>query len=337
MTDHHHSWLLDAVADETNGWAVGTFGAIAEFVRDPGEAAVTERTGSSASAATSRGGVRITLRDDLVPVAYETPNRDGETWSQAIALCLPKAASAMNRRIVLTELGPDTEAIRAEDRDAIVFDMGLGVPQSDICIRTHKPELIGILRSGLGRPIFEAGHPAMPAIIRFGPHRVFTCGFGRCEVFQPIPPPDGRSPEGPHTHVLPKVLRTGRTHSATTPIPDGLVPGAHLFPPSPVKDAMGRRIPYDGARHEAFAHLMERFGDRETLGLKAAVAAALAKATPPEDFGEPEGRHQRAALRVAIRQARMAGGSSEPIERWAAAFDRQKDATADETDEQPPH
>lgn len=218
------AWLLDALADEANSWAVGGFGAIAEFTRDPGEPATTERNGWTASIATGRGAIRLALRDDLEPVAYETPNRDGATWAQAVALCLPAAASATSRRTVLTELGPDTEAIRPQDRDALVFDMELGIAQSDICIRTREPELVAILRSGLGRSLFEPGHPAMPAIVRFGPHRVFTCGFGRCEVFQPIPPPDGKSPDGPHTHVLPKLLRTGRTHAATTPIPDGLVP-----------------------------------------------------------------------------------------------------------------
>ena len=81
---------------------------------------------------------------------------------------------------------------------------------------------------------------AMGIILATNPHRVFLSRLGRVEVFQPIPPPDGKSPDGPHTHVLPGLLRHRRTHPATEPIPDGLVPCAHVYPPHPAKDGMGR-------------------------------------------------------------------------------------------------
>ena len=49
--------------------------------------------------------------------------------------------------------------------------------------------------------------------------------MGRVEVFQPIPSPDGKSPEGPHTHVLPRLLAHGRLNAATVPVPDGWLAG----------------------------------------------------------------------------------------------------------------
>jgi hypothetical protein len=48
-------------------------------------------------------------------------------------------------------------------------------------------------------------------------HRVFLSRVGRAEVYQAIPLPDAKRPDGPHTHVLPKLLRAGRTHSANDP------------------------------------------------------------------------------------------------------------------------
>ena len=72
----------------------------------------------------------------LRPVAFETITTQG--WSQRVAFCLPEAESAMSRRAALTELGPDNEALRAQDRGAVLFDLGLGVLQVDCCIRTRS-------------------------------------------------------------------------------------------------------------------------------------------------------------------------------------------------------
>lgn len=336
MTDPNTPWWLDALAAEENGWSLGTFGAIAEFVRDPGEPAEVTRSATEVSVATGRGAMRLAASPAIVPLAYETPNRDGETWSHAVALCLPKDAAAMNRRTVLTEIGPDDGAVRAQDRDGVLFDMGLGVLQADICIRTRDAGLIDILRASAGSSLFTPGNPAMPAIVRTGPHRVFLCRFGRAEVFQPIPPPDGTSPEGPHTHVLPKLLRTGRTHAATTPIPDEFVPCAHLFPPNPMKDQFGRRRAFDRAAHVAFQDVLDRHGERQTLALKRAVVAGLATGADPESFLLPEWRHARPAVRVALRQALQTDPTSAAAERWSLVFERGSQAEPDD-DEQPPH
>jgi hypothetical protein len=65
--------------------------------------------------------------------------------------------------------------------------------------------------------------------------------IGRAEVFQPIPPPGARSPDRPHTHVLPKLLARGRTHAATEPLPEGWIPSAHLYPAHPLRDQFGRK------------------------------------------------------------------------------------------------
>lgn len=339
MTDADLAWLLDAVADPANGWAVGTFGAIAEFTRDPDEAARTARSRAVAEVATARGGLRLAPPAALRPVAYETPDRDGTTWSQAVALCLPAAEAACSRRTVLTELGPDADAIRPEDRGAVLFDMGLGTLPVDVCIRTQNAALLARLRSAAGRPLAKPGNPAMAAVVAAGPHRVFLTRAGRGEVYQAIPPAEGRSPDGPHTHVLPRLLRTGRTHAATTPIPEGLVPVAHLFPPSPVRDARGRPTPFDPAAHRAFADTLGRFGDPAAVRRRREVAAAIEAGQGPEACRPPpEGRHARAALRVTLRQLRAAGRGGSALAAWSDSFDRASPEDGpDDGDEQPPH
>src|SRR4029077_13525922 len=79
-----------------------------------------------------------------------------------------------------------------------------GTLQLNACIRTGDDEAIASLRMWTGRSLFELGSGAMTVILTANPHRVFISHLGRVEVFQPIPAPDGKSPEGPHTHVLPR-------------------------------------------------------------------------------------------------------------------------------------
>jgi hypothetical protein len=67
-----------AFAIQAPNGSARTYGAMAEFSRDPGEPAniVCARFGGEAS--TARGGIRVELRKEVRAVAYETTpkNRD---------------------------------------------------------------------------------------------------------------------------------------------------------------------------------------------------------------------------------------------------------------------
>ncbi len=71
----------------------------------------------------------------------------------------------MNCRAVLTELGPDGYAVRADDRDAVLFDLGLGRLQVDACIRTADARLIETSRSAEGKPLFDVSSGALLRIL----------------------------------------------------------------------------------------------------------------------------------------------------------------------------
>ncbi|HEV7325734.1 MAG TPA: hypothetical protein VGN91_11735 [Bosea sp. (in: a-proteobacteria)] len=330
MTTYNVTSLIrDELATATTQWNLGTFGAIAEFLRDPGEPFELGGRPDRLFAVTNRGGIGF---DDISQVKlFASETAVGQSWSHRVALCLPEAACAMNRRSVLTELGPDKAALRPQDHAGILFDMGLATLQVDICIRTEDPELIATLRSVAGKSLFEAGNPAMGAIVAKGPHRVFIARAGRCEVYQPIPPADGKSPEGPHTHVLPQLLRNGRTHAATEPVPDGWVPFAHLVPAHPLKDAMARPRPWDGAAHEHFQELLAATGDPELTALKRELLQAISTGSNPADFREPANKFARHTLRVTLRQLR-AGPKPPGLSRWLEVFDKQEPASEDGTD-----
>jgi hypothetical protein len=321
--------IAEQLADPDAQWSLGTFGAIAEFARDVGEPAEIVRGEAAMSVVTPRGGIRMEAREGLKAFAFETVTT--QAWSQRVAFCLPQARSAMSQRTALTELPADRDALRAQDRAAILFDLGLGALQVDCCIRTADPQLIEGLRAAAGRSVFEAGNTAMGLILRHSPHRVFMTRCGRAEVYQAIPAPGGASPEGPHTHVLPRLLAHRRTHAATEPIPKGWVSCAHLYPPHPLRDGRGHATPFDNARYASFQRLLSRFGDVEHVKLKRNVVKALNAGVGPEAIATPDDRFAQASIRIALRQLKASGGTSPNLAVWFAAHDR--GSARDETDE----
>lgn len=324
-----HSLFSEYVDDSQASWSVGTFGAIAEFHRDADEAAEVVIDGSAYCAFTRRGAVRLTMVPGLRAFAYETVGSQPGQWSHAIALCLPSGSATMHRRERLTELGADTNAVRSEDRTALLFDMGLACPQVDLCVRSANPEVLARLRAGAGRSLLEPDNALMGEMPRLSPHRVFVCRFARVEVYQPVPPPDGTSPMGPHTHVLPKLMREGRTHSANAPIPAGWVPCAHLYPPHPARDAHGRPQPFNAQVHRRFQQLLMQHGDPVLWQLKRRVIDAIDQSEPPWMKAADLSRHQRAAVRIGVRQAAVAGKPPVALSAWLAQFETSADDSAE--------
>jgi hypothetical protein len=314
----HIALLRREIADPGTQWSLGTFGAIAEFSRDEDEPAQVSMGKDAVSAVTERGGIALKLDPDIRPFASESINKAG--WNQRIALCLPERDCAMNRRSVLTELGPDAEALRSDDHDAILFDLGLGALQADFCVRIDDGGLAASLRQHAGRPVFEPGNPAMGIILHANPHRVFISRLGRIEVYQPIPPPSGKSPDGPHTHVLPKLLKSGRPHPATEPVPAGWIPCAHLYPAHPARNGLGQPRAFEAAHLQAFQDMLATFGDPEIVAIKQRVRDAVRAGQPPADFSGD--RHGRTSIRVALRQMKAAGDVSPVLSAWLQDLDQ---------------
>ena len=181
-TDQNVDFLVDQLADTEVGWSVGTFGAIAEFTRDWNEPSDMHRAHDGISVVTGRGGLRIVPQPRLRLIASESPTT--ESWSHRVALCLPLAFCAMSRRTSLTEVGLDRDALRIQDRDGVLFDLGLGTLQIDACICVGDADVVAALRACTGKSLFAHENDAMRVILMSNPHRVFVSPIGRAEVFQ---------------------------------------------------------------------------------------------------------------------------------------------------------
>jgi hypothetical protein len=320
MGESPFEFLAGQMLNAETQWSLGTFGAIAEFARDLDEPFTFHRGKASLTLITGRGGMRIKPPVEMRLVAFETTTR--ESWSNRVALCLPDERCSMSRRTVLTELGPDDGALREHDRDSILFDLGMDALQADLYVRVSDPEVAAKLRAHAGRPLLESGNPAMGVILAASPHRVFASKVGRIEVYQTIPDPHGKSPEGPHTHVLPNLLHHRRTHSATEQIPLGWVPCAHLYPPHPARDAFGKSRPFDPARHDAFQAMLRMFGDPEFFALKQRVVAAVTAGEDPSVVDITGHRFARTNVRVALRQLKATHEETPSLAAWLAVHER---------------
>lgn len=299
-----------AVDDPGTGLAVGTFGAIAEFLRPAGAATRVDHAERTHTAVTDGGAVRVTVPDDLRARAWRRPAGPDDGWSQAVALCLPAGRAAGPGRRVVTELGPDHDAIT---EGGVLVDLGLGVSHLEACVRTDDADLLTALRRAEGGAL---DGELTATLVAAGPPRVFRTVAARVEVTGPIPPPTGQSPAGPHTHLLPALLAHGRTHAATDPIPEGEAPVAMVFPPHPVHDQLGRPHPPDAAADDAFERVLGLAGDPDEVAWSRAVLAAVDAGEdprPPPDLTRAGRRGWETALR-----RRAALGDPTRVAAWRA-------------------
>lgn len=313
------------LADRQAGWSLGTFGALAEFSRVAGDPELQVHLSPDGGTILSRrGALRVSVPAGVQPVAYEGLSHRFDAWTQTVSFCLPAPQAAMGQRVVLTELGPDRDALRADEQDHILFDVGLGAPHMDFCVRTRDTALLRHLRATAGAAPFDPSADVMAAVKDASPTRVCRSRLGRIEVYQPIASRRRGIPlpPGPHTHVWPQLLRSRRTHSANAPIPEGWLPVLDLHPGSPVVDAEGRARPFDPALHQAFQRLLERHAPSGYIEEKMMIAAAVVAEVPPERYPQAESRAARKGARIALRQMLHTLPDAPQLRHWLAVLDR---------------
>jgi hypothetical protein len=185
--------------DSACTWSMGGEGALAEVAPDGGPLE-TGRSGPTLWMVTSGGGLRITFT--AVTAAFVARGKNDRP--SAVVFAVPET-SRPNVRTTLTMVGPDRDALRVDRRGDQLVDLGLGQPVA-FCVRTGDPDLLDALRMHEGAS-WRSALPAMgPALVAASPDRVLCGPLGRAEIYNPIPPPHGRSPTGSHTHLIPDRL-----------------------------------------------------------------------------------------------------------------------------------
>jgi hypothetical protein len=212
LTGDPHDIVRRHLADPANGWSVGTWGAIGEFQYEAGEPDLVVDL-AALSAASRRGALRV-----------------GDLSKAAAFALLDEAGRPREIAFCSRQRGAGRTTIHAIDETT--FDLGIGAPHIDMMVRLQSGDAVtrAVLREAVGRPLLEPGNPAGAAIACASPTRIFISALARLEVHQPIPAPGGRSPDGPHSHLLPKFLQAGRDRAPSSPLPTGLYCGLSLYP-----------------------------------------------------------------------------------------------------------
>jgi hypothetical protein len=231
--------LRDLLHGRSASFAVGVRGAVAEFHWAPGDRA--EHICGNLGVATARGGIRITPsgeeRHALLPLGDDRrhghDSHDAEPRPEAPAVYwLPREAARLHGGHGLCERGPDHAALRPDDADGVIFDLGLALGHVLACVRTADPDLLAVLRAHRGVDVLTRDNPVVAAIKQHSPHRVFISRMARIEVYQRIPSRtrgEG-TPTGPHTHLLPTLL--GRVDASLDALPVDACPLLTVYPAS---------------------------------------------------------------------------------------------------------
>jgi hypothetical protein len=209
-------------------WVSGVFGAIAEFCIVDGETADIDISATCLTATTTRGSIRLEISEHVRALQFVTSPES--TNAGVIVLAVNRGRAASPRPFGLTALGPDRAAIRSEDRDAQLYDLGHGLGPADICIRTGDVDLIAALNEQNGTGWHDVLAILGGQILQVSPARVVRSAIGRIEVYARIPPPGGESPAGPHTHFLPAHLADGRETPPGLDLPESLLPCVMFYP-----------------------------------------------------------------------------------------------------------
>jgi len=225
--DDVRSFIMSTLQPNVGTWVSGIFGAIAEFCVGPNESVTQTIDASSIAAWTGRGAIRFKIPDDVRAMALS----NGESSRSGIMiLASPRSRIVPNIPSGLAALGSDREAIHPAGLNQQLYDLGIGSTVVRFCIRTGDVDLIQELEAYSGRGWSELLTGLGKRILHASPTRVISSPLGRLEILTPIPPPDGRSPHGPHTHLLPAQLASGRETPPGIDLPETLTASAIFYP-----------------------------------------------------------------------------------------------------------
>jgi predicted Fe-S protein YdhL (DUF1289 family) len=228
------AFVADNLRHRRGSWAIGCYGAVAEFRMEPGEDGDFAVAGEIIVARTQRGALRLRIGESVRALAlYEQP---GQPDLRAIILVQPRKRAGLPTPAGLTSLGPDRHAILPRERQHGLYDLGLGRRTMRFCVRAAEPGLVAALDDAVGQAFPGCLRALAPRILQENPVRVAETAVGRAEVRTSIPAPGSVSPTGPHTHLLPELLALGHEIAPDLEWPSAYAAGAIFYPSPPAND-----------------------------------------------------------------------------------------------------
>ncbi|MEO0938849.1 MAG: DUF1289 domain-containing protein [Pseudomonadota bacterium] len=225
-TEDIRDFAVTTLKEGRGTWVMGVVGAVAEMTAATGEDVDVELEGDDVTARTRNGAIRMTINDDVRALTFDPP----AIGAPRIMLAVKRERGRLPDKDVVTDLGEDTGALLGGDGSR-QFDFGLGRKEARFTVRVGDTPVREALQSSCGVTFADAMPKVGGAVLADSPTRVIETALGRVEVQGQIPPPGGVSPDGPHTHLLPDHLATGRATPVGMDLPRAYLPGAIFYPP----------------------------------------------------------------------------------------------------------
>lgn len=227
-TPEIHDFVVRSLSKASGTWVIGIVGAVAEFANRPGGQVNVSIDGPEIVAVTDGGRLRFLVEDDVRALTFDPP--DTHASRQRIVLAVKRSRGRPPAANTLTDLGTDSGAIRPVDQDLRLYDLGLGRKEARFCVRCGPGAANTALSADVGTSFENALSRLGPTLLLESPVRVVESALGRIEVSSQIPPPGGKSPAGPHTHLLPDHIARGRTLPEGWDLPRAYLTGATFYP-----------------------------------------------------------------------------------------------------------
>ncbi|MEM6311867.1 MAG: DUF1289 domain-containing protein [Pseudomonadota bacterium] len=208
-------------------WVIGVVGAVAEFTAAQDANVDVHVDGDDITAYTQNGAMRVKINDDIRALTFDPPDWEREP---RIVLAVKRERGRLPVASGVEDLGLDTAAL-LPDQNTKLYDLGLGRKEGRFSVRLGKGVAQEALDGSTGLTFPQALPMIAGPLVAESPTRILESALGRIEVQGPIPPPDAKSPDGPHTHLLPDHLETGRALPIGMDLPRAYLPGAIFYPP----------------------------------------------------------------------------------------------------------
>ncbi|MFT7459222.1 MAG: hypothetical protein ACI909_001899 [Planctomycetota bacterium] len=295
------SFIKEHLRSAEHSWSIGISGAIGEFMYDNDEDVDIQSDDAQICIQSPRGAMRILLSDDLRCLAYEEISSCTRSWSQNVVFCVPESRAKIEKNNVLTYMSEDVQSINESSREKHLFDLGVDSPYLQFCIRTSDEKFTRLLTDNCGRSIFESGNPVATRVLENSPSRVVISALGRVEIETKIPQSASDTLAGPHTHLLPALLKANK--APVVGIPEGYVEALSLYPQHPAFDKYGDQKNFQRSAHEHFQNLLSEIGDEQYCVEKNRVSSLIKEDRSEDDDVSDYLPVQRRALRIAQIQA----------------------------------
>ncbi|NRB03117.1 MAG: DUF1289 domain-containing protein, partial [Rhodobacteraceae bacterium] len=226
-TDDVRAFVTSTLEAGRGTWVIGFVGAVAEFTAAQGDKVEVHVDGDDITAYTQNGALRVKINDDIRALTFDPPD-----WGREprIVLAVKRERGRLSMVSGVADLGPDTDAL-VQEQNAKLYDLGLGRKEGRFCVRLAEGAAREALNGSTGLTFPQALPMIAGPLVAESPTRVVESALGRIEVQGQIPPPDAKSPDGPHTHLLPDHLETGRALPVGMDLPRAYLPGAIFYPP----------------------------------------------------------------------------------------------------------